>query len=267
VNVDDLGDIFSSVFGGGFGGGAPRRETRGDDLHVEIRISLEEAFSGGTHSFRIPAQVTCATCDGAGTAEGAKLGTCKNCQGKGHVIQMRRTILGQFQQAVTCSDCEGTGKVPEKACKDCGGTGRKKGQRDVTVEIEPGIGDGQTVVVPHMGDAGRRGLPTGSLGVMVRVARHNVFTREGDDLFVEQKVSPLELLAHEPIQVRSIEGGTIPVEIGAHVDLATPFRVKGEGMPRFRSRGRGDLYVQFHVVTGKKPGKKEKEIIEQLFES
>lgn len=264
VNMEDLGDIFSSVFQGGFGGGAPRREERGRDLHVEIRISLEEAFKGGTHSFRIPAQVTCTTCTGSGAAEGSKLETCKTCSGKGQVTQTRRVLFGQFEQRVICTDCEGSGKVPEKPCKDCHGAGRKKGERDVTVKVEAGIRDGQMIAMPDMGDAGRRGLPTGTLGVVVRVARHNIFDREGDDLLTDMKVTPLELLAHEPIEVPSIEGGKTPVTIGANIDLAQYFRVKGQGMPHFRGKGRGDLLVKFHVVTTKKPSKKE---VEKLFES
>lgn len=264
MNFEDLGDIFSSVFQGGFGGGAPRREERGQDLHVEMRISLEEAFTGGSHSFRIPAQVTCTTCTGSGAEEGSKLETCKTCEGKGQVTQMRRVLFGQFEQRVICPDCEGSGKVPEKPCKDCHGAGRKKGEREINLKIDAGVRDGQVIAVPKMGDAGRRGLPTGSLGVLIRVARHKVFEREGDDLLVEANVSPLELLMHQPVEVPSIEGGKMPVEIGAHVDLATFFRVKGQGMPHYQGRGRGDLLVKFHVITTKKPSKKE---IEKAFES
>ncbi len=264
VNFEDLGDLFSSVFSGGFGGGSPRRRDRGDDLHVELRISLEEAFSGGDHGFRVPAQVKCDTCAGSGAAEGSKLVTCATCHGKGQVVQTRRVLFGQFQQAIPCPDCEGSGQKPEKPCPACHGAGRVKGTRDVKVHIDPGVQDGQVIAVPDMGDAGQRGLPAGSLGVLVRIARHKTFVREGDELLADVPVSPLELLAHEPIQVPVIDGGTEPVSIPAGTDLSQLFRVKGKGMPRFRGRGRGDLLVRFHVITTKRPGKRE---VEKLFES
>lgn len=264
VNFEDLGDLFSSVFSGGFGGGTPRRRDRGDDLHVELRISLEEAFSGGDHAFRVPAQVPCERCSGSGVAEGGKLVTCATCQGKGQVVQTRRVLFGQFQQAVPCPDCEGSGQVPEKPCSACHGAGRVKGTREASVHVDPGVQDGQVIAVSGMGDAGRRGLPAGSLGVLVRVARHKTFVREGDDLLVDLPVSPLELVAHAPVQVPVIEGGTEAVVIPAGTDLSAPYRVKGKGMPRFRGRGRGDLLVRFHVITTKKPGKRE---IEKLLEA
>lgn len=264
VNIEDLGDLFSSVFSGGFGGGAPAREDRGKDLHVELQISLEEAFRGGVHTFSIPAQISCVTCKGNGAVEGSVLVTCSKCAGKGHVTEMKRVLFGQFQQTVICSQCEGLGKVPEKPCRTCSGAGRVKGKHDVEVNIEAGVQDGQVVVVPGQGDAGRRGLPAGSLGVHVRIARHRTFTREGDDLLVDVQVSPLDLLAHAAVAVPAIEGGTKPVVVGSGVDLAERFRVKGEGMPRLRGRGRGDLLVRFHVVTTKKPGRKE---LDKVFES
>lgn len=263
VNVEDLSDLFSSVFSGGFGGG-PKREERGRDLHVEVRITLEDAFRGGAHEFTIPAQVSCERCKGHGTAEGAKLVTCATCSGKGQVTQTRRVIFGQFQQVVSCDACDGTGKVPEKPCPDCSGSGRKRGERKVSVKFEPGIGDGQVLAIADAGDAGRRGQPSGNLGVRVRVAKHASFAREGDDLVTRVKVSPLQLLKDEPIQVPSIDGEKISVDLGSGVDLAEPYRVKGYGMPRYRSRGRGDMYVEFHVVTGKKLGKKQKELLTEF---
>lgn len=263
-NVEDLGDLFSSVFSGGFGGGAPVRETRGRDLHVEFAISLEDSFRGGEHRFSIPAMVSCATCKGDGAAEGSKLVSCKNCDGRGQVTQTRRTVFGQIQHAVLCDVCDGVGKAPEKPCPTCSGSGRKKGERAVTVKFDAGIPDGQTVAVAGMGDAGKRGLPDGNLGVRVRVARHDTFERVNDDLVTDVKVSPLQLLTHEPIEVPAIDGTPVTVDLGSGVDLAEPYRVRGYGMPRYRSRGRGDLYVRFHVVTGKKPGKKEKELLDQI---
>lgn len=264
VNFEDIGDIFSSVFSGGFGGGAPQREERGRDIHVEVAIPLEDAFKGTTQQFRVSALITCTTCKGDGAAQGASLVTCKNCSGKGTITEMRRVLFGQFEQKVTCPECEGTGKIPEKVCKDCSGAGRKKGERDVTVEIEPGIQDGQTIVVPGMGDAGKRGKPGGSMGVHVKVKQHGVFVREGDDLVAHVKITPLELVKGHPVKVPSIGEGLTDIEIGHGVDLAQKYRVKGYGMPRFRGRGRGDLLVQFHVTTGKKLAKKEQELIDQI---
>ena len=138
-NFEDLGDIFSSVFSGGFGGGQPQREERGRDLHVEMNITLEDAFKGGTHEFGIAALVACATCKGNGAAEGSSLVTCTGCAGKGTVTQMRRVLFGQFEQRVTCPDCEGTGKVPERPCRDCGGAGRRKGEHHVKLHMHSDV--------------------------------------------------------------------------------------------------------------------------------
>jgi len=264
-NVEDLGDLFSSVFTGGFGGSV-QRETKGDDLRVELRISLEDSFKGGEHRFSLPTQVACETCKGDGAAEGSKLVTCDTCKGKGQVSQTRRMIFGQFQQTVPCPTCDGVGKVPEKPCPSCSGSGRKKGQRSVAVSFEPGIEDGQVIAVPGMGEAGRRGQPAGNLGVRIRVAPHARFERHGADLITSVRVSPLQLLRHDPIRVPGIDGKDVTVELGIGVDLSEAYRVKGEGMPRYRGRGHGDLYVRFSVVTGKKLGKKEREAL-MAFES
>lgn len=266
VNMDDLGDIFETFFGGGFGGGTTRRQTyrRGSDLETSVEITLEESYTGVMKNLKVKTHLICATCKGKGgdPAEGFK--QCAVCKGKGEVKEEQRTFFGSFARVVQCRTCSGSGEIPNKPCSTCKGAGRVSGTREVNIELLPGIPDGQIIQVKNAGEAGERGAASGDLYVRVKVKPHGVFERLGDDLVVRKEVTPLDLLLGKTIQVPNIKGEKIDIEIPVGFNLKERLRVSGEGMPRFGSFGHGSLLVDFILKAPKRPSGKAKKLLEDL---
>ncbi|OGY99600.1 MAG: molecular chaperone DnaJ [Candidatus Liptonbacteria bacterium RIFCSPLOWO2_01_FULL_52_25] len=263
-NMGDLGDIFETFFEGL--GVKPRRRTyeRGSDLELVEEISLEEAFRGVTKHLKIETFVRCETCKGQGVEAKAGFSTCAACNGQGEIKENRRTFFGSFSQVRACEKCRGTGQVPNKACAACKGAGRVTSKREVSVEILPGIEDGQLIKIKNAGEAGERGTAAGDLYVRIKVRPHSHFERHGADLMVRNELNIVDLLLGKKIEVPTISGGKINVEIPAHFNLKDNLRIGGEGMPRFGSYGRGDLLVNFIVKAPKKLSGKAKKMLEEL---
>ena len=260
----DLGDIFESFFEGL--GVKPRRRTyeRGSDLEILAEITLEEAFRGVTKDLKMETFLRCVHCKGQGADASAGFAACSVCGGQGEIREQRRTFFGSFSQVKPCEKCRGTGQIPNKICAYCKGSGRVSGERAVRVEILPGVEDGQLIKIKEGSEAGERGTAVGDLYVKVRVKPHSVFERKGGDLLVKKELKFFALLLGEKIEIPTVSGGKINVEIPAHFNLKENLRVPGEGMPRFGSYGRGDLLVNFIIRAPKKPSAKTKKILEEL---
>jgi molecular chaperone DnaJ len=264
-DMGDFGDIFETFFGGGMGGGSRRKTYEsGSDLETHEQITLEEAFSGTIKMVHLKTFVQCATCGGKGAEPGAGFEKCFACNGQGQVREQRRTMFGNFSQVKACAKCHGTGEVPKKPCNVCRGAGRVMADREVKIDIVAGIDDNQLIKVKGMGEAGERGTATGDLYVRVRVRPSAVFTRHGADLVVAKELKLIDVLLGKSIAVPVISGGTITVEIPAGFNLKESLRVAGHGMPHIGSRARGDLLVNFLIKAPKKPGSKERELLEKL---
>ena len=268
MGAGDFGDIFETIFEGF--GMRPQRKTyeRGSDLELHEEITLEEAFRGVTKRLRVPTLVKCDACHGKGAEAGSGFEKCATCDGKGEVREQRRTFFGNLSQVKTCATCHGTGDVPKKACSKCKGSGRVESIREFSVELLPGIEDNQLIKVKGMGEAGERGTEAGDLYVRVRVKPHDRFIRHGSDLVTTKELDIVGLLLGKKIEVPTISGGKIAIEIPAHFNLKEHLRVPGEGMPRFGSSshfgGRGDLLVNFIVKAPKKLSGKAKKLLEEL---
>ncbi|HVN26748.1 MAG TPA: molecular chaperone DnaJ [Candidatus Paceibacterota bacterium] len=264
--MGDLGDIFDSFMEGL--GVRPRRRTyeKGSDLEIQEQVTLEEAFRGISKSVRLRTFVQCAKCSGKGAEPGSAFEQCSTCAGQGEIREQRRTFFGSFSQVKVCEKCHGSGEVPKKPCSVCKGAGRTESDRDVTVQILPGIEDGQLIKIQGMGEAGERGAAAGDLYVRVRVRAHATFERHASDLLVHANVPVIELLLGKKIEVPTISGGRIAVEIPAGFNMKDNLRVPGEGMPHIGSRNgsRGDLLVSFIIKAPKKPGAKAKKLLEDL---
>jgi len=262
--MGDLGDVLGDIFEGL--GVRPRRRTyqRGSDLEVSLDITLEEVFRGSTKDVDITTQVVCDACHGQGAAAGSKMVECTVCGGQGEVREERRTFFGSFSQVKACERCRGTGKVPEKACAHCKGAGRMDGHVPIRIDILPGIQDGQLIKVKGKGEAGERGAGMGDLYVRIRVKSHQAFSRRGDDLVIKKEVSFFDLFLERPLEIPTIGGGKMKIDVPAHFDLKQELRVAGEGMPRFTSFGRGDLLIDFILKTPKKLSVKQKKAFEDL---
>ncbi len=261
----DMGDL-SDIFENFFGGGGARRAVyeRGADVEVIAEITLHEAFRGAMKEFIVDTLVTCETCKGKGGDMSAGTKKCERCNGRGEVREEHRSFFGNVSQVKTCSECRGAGELPQKMCKACSGSGRKEGERKVRVDIVPGIQDGQLIQVRGAGEAGDRGTVTGDLYLKVKVQKHSVFSRTGDDLVVKKELKVVDLLLGRKIEVPTMEGKTLKLEIPAQFNLKENLRITGEGMPRMGSYGRGDLLVDFILKAPKKVDAKTAKGVEEL---
>ena len=270
-------DIFSQVFGGGgagsmfddlFGGGGGRRrdasgKKRGSDLRYDLEISLEEAAEGVEKELEIEKYASCGKCSGSGSKSGgggAK--SCSSCGGRGVVAQQR----GIFIQQATCPECRGAGQVIADPCDDCNGDGRKQAPERVTIRIPAGVDDGTRLRSTGKGDAGLRGGPSGDLYVFLHLEDHDVFQREGDDLFCEIPVPFSTAALGGELEVPTLTGrATIKVPPGTQG--STTFRLRDRGMPSLSSGRKGDLHVEVQVEVPTKLNREQREKLQEFTES
>ena len=273
VDFDDLfgggfggmGDIFSSFFGGQGGqGGRPARK-EGRDMGVGLRITLEEVARGVEKEIVYDRLAPCPDCKGTGLGENGKVVTCPECGGKGRVVSVQRTFLGDMQTATTCKKCNGTGSSIENPCPECEGQGRVPDRQRVTVKVPAGIRDGQQLRVGGFGEAGIQGAQAGDLIVTCRVQPHEFFERDGDDLHGRANVSFIQAILGAEIEIDGImPDEKVQVRIPAGCQNEQVVRVKGFGMPRLKSDIRGNMYVHVNVVIPEKISKKQRELLEKL---
>lgn len=273
VDFDDLfgggfggmGDIFSSFFGGQGGqGGRPARK-EGRDMGVGLRITLEEVARGVEKEIVYDRLAPCPDCKGTGLGENGKVVTCPECGGKGRVVSVQRTFLGDMQTATTCKKCNGTGSSIENPCPECEGQGRVPDRQRVTVKVPAGIRDGQQLRVGGFGEAGIQGAQAGDLIVTCRVQPHEFFERDGDDLHGRANVSFIQAILGAEIEIDGImPDEKVQVRIPAGCQNEQVVRVKGFGMPRLKSDIRGSMYVHVNVGIPEKITKKQRELLEKL---
>lgn len=273
VDFDDLfgggfggmGDIFSSFFGGQGGqGGRPARK-EGRDMGVGLRITLEEVARGVEKEIVYDRLAPCPDCKGTGLGENGKVVTCPECGGKGRVVSVQRTFLGDMQTATTCKKCNGTGSSIENPCPECEGQGRVPDRQRVTVKVPAGIRDGQQLRVGGFGEAGIQDAQAGDLIVTCRVQPHEFFERDGDDLHGRANVSFIQAILGAEIEIDGImPDEKVQVRIPAGCQNEQVVRVKGFGMPRLKSDIRGNMYVHVNVVIPEKITKKQRELLEKL---
>lgn len=258
-----MGDIFSSFFGGA--GRSQQVSREGRDMGLGITVTLKEAAEGKSQELVYDRLATCTDCDGTGIGEGGSEETCTRCNGSGRVTTVQRTLFGDMQASSTCPECEGTGKVVTGACEECEGQGRVPDRQKVSVEIPPGIRDGQQMRVPDLGEAGMRGAASGDLIVTVRIEPDDFFQREGDDLHVVVEVPMVQAALGARINVDGIlPDEVVEVRIPEGTQSGDVIKVKGHGMPRLRSSSRGNLFVHADVRIPKKLNKKERGLLEKL---
>ena len=273
VDFDDLfgggfggmGDIFSSFFGGQGGqGGRPARK-EGRDMGVGLRITLEEVARGVEKEIVYDRLAPCPDCKGTGLGENGKVVTCPECGGKGRVVSVQRTFLGDMQTATTCKKCNGTGSSIENPCPECEGQGRVPDRQRVTVKVPAGIRDGQQLRVGGFGEAGIQGAQAGDLIVTCRVQPHEFFERDGDDLHGRANISFIQAILGAEIEIDGImPDEKVQVRIPAGCQNEQVVRVKGFGMPRLKSDLRGSMYVHVNIVIPEKITKKQRELLEKL---
>jgi molecular chaperone DnaJ len=258
---DILGDLFGfgDVFGGSRSGSRRSAAQRGADLRYDLEITLEDAANGMTANLRIPRLETCDICKGSGAAEGTQPETCTTCNGTGQM----RFQQGFFSVARTCHACRGVGKVIKSPCKDCRGAGRVEREKQMEVKIPAGVETGSRLRVQGEGESGVNGGASGDLYVVIHVAEHEHFERQGSNLYAAVPITFAQAALGADINVRTLDAED-KVKIPVGTQTGTVFRLKGKGMPMLGGRGRGDLFVSVTVVTPTSLTREQRKLLEQL---
>ena len=241
----NFADVFDDLFGEVMGRSRSSRSGRGADLRYDLEIGLEEAFAGKRTSIRATATVSCDPCGGSGAEAGSRLVDCASCRGLGKV----RAQQGFFSIERTCPQCQGAGRVIETPCRACRGAGRVAREKQLQVDIPPGVEDGTRIRLSGEGEAGMRGAPAGDLYIFIAVSPHSLFTREGRDLYCRVPLPMVRAALGGPVEVPTLDGKRAVITVPAGTQTGHRFRLRGKGMPVLRAGGAGDLFVQTAVET------------------
>ena len=262
--AEAFGDIFGDVFGGQRGGQqrAGRQVFRGGDLSYAMEITLEEAAHGKEAQIRIPSWDDCTTCQGSGAKPGTKVATCTTCHGHG-VVQMRQ---GFFSVQQNCPQCKGTGKLIPSPCVACHGVGKTKNNKTLEVKIPAGIDDGMRIRSTGNGEPGSNGGPPGDLYIEIRIKKHEIFERDGDDLHCAVPISFTIAALGGEIEVPTL-AGKAAIDIPDGTQAGKQFRLRGKGIKGVRSSYPGDLYCHVTVETPVKLTEHQRKLLKELDES
>jgi len=264
----DLGDIFSSFFGGGFGGRNSRRSNngpvRGADIKNVIEISFEDAFLGVEKEVVITRSETCTTCGGNGAKPGTVIDKCTVCNGTGQVRQIQNTILGQMQTTRTCGTCNGTGKVIKQPCDICKGKGKIRKQARIKVKIPAGIDDNQTIVLRGEGESGSRGGAKGDLYIVVRVKRHSIFTRNGNDVNCVVPITFTQATLGADLEIPMVDGTKEIYRVPEGTQTGSKFTIKAKGFKSVNSSSQGNFVFTVQVQVPKHLTKEQRDLLTQL---
>ena len=262
--TSSMSDIFEDIFGdfmggrGGARGGQSR--LRGSDLRYNLEISLEESFQGRTVEIDVPTLVGCKTCEGSGAKPGTGMSTCRQCNGHGKV----RAAQGFFTIERTCPVCQGRGQIMEQPCTDCGGQGRRQENRTLSVDIPKGIEDGTRIRLADEGEAGVRGGPPGDLYIFISIKPHDLFQRDGADLYARVPIAMTTAALGGEFEVPTLDGARAKVKVAPGTQPGQRVRLKSKGMPVLRTKDFGDLYVQLDVETPMSLTKRQRELLEEF---
>jgi molecular chaperone DnaJ len=261
-------DIFEAFFGDQFGespfgsffGSGTRAPARGNDAEVEVQITLREAAFEVEREVKVQVVKGCSACDGVG---GTKTSQCGTCGGAGVVRTVRQSLLGQMVSTQGCPNCGGRGRIIEVVCENCRGSGRISEVETRRIRIPAGIEDGMGIKVSGAGHAGERGAPSGDLYVRVKVEEDPELMRDGDDLIHRMRVNFVEAALGTEAEVPTLEGTTV-VRVDPGTQPGTTLTLRGEGMPRLRRRGRGDIKVVVDVMVPTRLNAEQRELLQRF---
>ena len=256
---DIIGDLFGDFFGTGRGRGGRSRARRGADLQYQLEISFVEACQGCEKTLSIPRLTRCETCGGKGAKPGTTPQTCPQCNGSGQM----RFQQGFFSIAKTCGKCNGHGQIVTNPCVTCDGAGARRVTYTVNVKIPAGVDAGSRLKLRGEGEVGDNGGPSGDLYVVLDVAEHTIFTREGTDLVCEVPVSIAQAALGTEIEVPTLDGSA-QVKVPAGTQSGQMFRLRGRGVADLGGYGKGDELVRIVVETPKKLTARQRELLEEF---
>ena len=256
---DIFGDVFGDIFGGGGRTAGGQRVYRGADLRYNLELSLEEAVSGASVNIRIPTHVECEECGGSGAKKGTSPVTCSTCGGHGQV----RMQQGFFSLQQTCPRCHGSGNIIETPCGKCHGHGRVEVQKTLSVKVPAGVDNGDRIRLSGEGEAGEHGGPSGDLYVHVIVRPHDIFQRDGNDLYCEVPISVVTASLGGELEIPTLDG-RVNLKIPAESQSGKLFRLRGKGVKSVRGSQTGDLLCRVSVETPVNLTKKQKELLKEF---
>lgn len=258
-----FGDVFQEFFSFGFGG-APRARTTarpGDDLLYDMTLGFKEAVFGTEKEIQIQTFLECKECNGSGAEPGTRDSSCPMCQGSGQVIQSQ----GFFRISTSCARCQGTGRILVSPCKTCQGQGRMKQGKKVQVKVPAGVDSGTRLRLRGEGESGYRGGQSGDLYVRLNVEPHDFFERDGDNLHGKVPISFIQAILGDRMEISTLDGvKTLQIEPGTQPGEV--IRFPGEGVPKLRGYGRGDLFIEVEVKIPKRLNPRQTELLREFSE-
>jgi len=267
----NFADIFDDLFGdftgarrGGAGAGAGAGKAsgsaRGADLRYNLDVTLDDAYRGKQQTIKITTAVYCESCEGSGATKGSKAEDCPTCNGMGKM----RMQQGFFTIERTCHSCQGAGKVIKNPCKPCAGTGKARKERSLSVNIPAGVEEGTRIRLAGEGEAGFRGGTNGDLYIFIGIKPHPLFRRDGANIYCRVPLKFTTATLGGTVEVPTIEGGRVKVNVPTGTQTGHQFRLKGKGMSVLRSSARGDMYIEVQVETPVKLSKRQRELMEEF---
>ncbi len=263
-----FGDIFGGAFGnmGGFesaGGRTRRRQRRGSDLRIKIKMTLAEIATGINKTLKIPTMVPCSHCNGTGAKDGTAFHNCPTCNGSGTVIRQQQTMFGIQQSVIECPQCHGEGKIITERCSYCNGEGVERKDETVSFSIPAGVQDGQTLTMRGKGNAAPRGGANGDLLIVIEEVKHPELIRDGNDIVYNLMLDLPTATLGGSVEVPTITGRA-RMKIPASTQPGKVLRMRGKGLPSTDGYGTGDELVNIMVYIPENLGQQEQAAIESL---
>lgn len=280
MNMEDIFSQFGDIFGSGAGGGSPfesffgggqqsrsgRRVSKGTNLRIKVKLTLEEIANGTEKKIKVNKQIVCKTCDGSGAKDRSSVSTCKTCGGSGAVRRVTNTILGQMQTTSTCPTCNGSGSQITAKCGSCHGEGVVRGEETININIPAGVSDGMQLSMSGKGNAAPNGGIPGDLIILIEEIPHESLKREGNNVVYDLHVSIVDAALGYSAEVPTIDGkAKIKIEPGTQSGKL--LRLKGKGIPEINSYHRGDEIIHVNIWTPKILSAEERNILEKLRDS
>lgn len=262
----DLGDIFSSFFGGGGRRSNPNAPRQGSDVTATVIISFEEAAKGCKKEVKVPIVERCSDCGGSGAKKGTSARTCSRCNGTGQEMRQQRTPFGVMQTQTTCSQCGGKGKIIDTPCPTCNGGGHVRRQQTVGVNIPAGIDDGQVINIRGKGNAGVNGGPAGDLQVRVSVRPHPIFERDRFNIWCDLPLTFAQVALGATVEVPTLDG-KVEMDIKEGTQPGDILTLKGKGIPYLNGRGQGDILFRVTVEVPKNLNAEQKKLLRAFEEA
>ncbi len=266
MDFEDLSEMFGGfgdIFGFGGSSRGAKRQTRGRDLEMELKLDFLEAVFGAEKELNFSRQNTCDRCKGQGAEPDAKITACQHCHGTGAIAKLQRTILGNIQTKSPCPYCGGEGQTVSKKCAKCSGSGVQQTATKLKVKVPAGISQGESIRLSGQGEAGQKSAPSGDLYLRVRVNSHKKFVRDGYDIRTEEIISIKQAILGDKIEIETVHG-KVKLKIPEGTQSGTIFKIKEKGVFRLHGRGQGDHYVRIKVKIPASLNRKQKNLLEEL---